>query len=108
MLGLGFWEIAVIGVLLLVVVGPERLPHVMRWAGRTYGMVRRTADELRRAFVLEADRQDAEERLKELRERQRRAREEADRVAREQPDAAPQARHLPTPPDPGSAGEEGT
>ncbi|MCB9676858.1 MAG: twin-arginine translocase TatA/TatE family subunit [Alphaproteobacteria bacterium] len=69
MLSLGFWEIVVIGAVLLVVVGPERLPHVLRYLGRQYGMLRRAADDMRRAFVLEADRQDAEERYKALQER---------------------------------------
>lgn len=81
MLSLGFWEIAVIVVLALVVVGPERLPRVMRYIGRQYGQLRRLADEMRRAMVLEADRQDAEERYQEMqrrREELQRAREEAE------------------------------
>ncbi|MEZ4319692.1 MAG: twin-arginine translocase TatA/TatE family subunit [Myxococcota bacterium] len=69
MLSLGFWEIVVIGALLLIVVGPERLPKVMRFAGKQYGMLRRAADDMRRAFVLEADRQDADERYQQLQER---------------------------------------
>ncbi len=81
MLGLGIGEMLVIGGLVLVVVGPDRLPQALRWAGQNYGKLRRTADELRRAFVLEADRQDAEERLGKLRERQKAAREIADAAA---------------------------
>lgn len=80
MLGLGIGEITVLLVLVLVVVGPERLPVVVRTLGKAYGQLRRTADELRRAFVLEADRQDAEERFQKLQERREaalRAREEA-------------------------------
>lgn len=61
MLGLGFGEIAILLLLALLVVGPERLPKVVRWAGRSYGQLRRAADDLRRAFLLEADRMDAEE-----------------------------------------------
>lgn len=75
MFGLGFGEILVIGALLLVVVGPDRLPEVMRFLGRHYGQLRRAADELRRAFVLEADRVDAEERYKKLQERREQAME---------------------------------
>lgn len=78
MLSLGFWEIVVIGALLLIVVGPERLPKVMRYAGKQYGMLRRAADEMRRAFVLEADRQDAEERYEQIKQRR-----EAAKAARE-------------------------
>lgn len=79
MLGLGSGEMLVIAVVALVVIGPERLPTVMRQLGRWYGQIRRTADELRRAFVLEADRQDAAERYKQLQERRKRAQEDARR-----------------------------
>ncbi len=91
---LGFLELLVIGVILIVVVGPERLPHATRWMGRAYGQMRRAADELRRALVLEADRLDEEDRLKDLRQR----REEAMRKVEEErgkgpgtPQAQPEA-----------------
>lgn len=66
---LGFLELLVVGVVLLLVVGPQRLPHATRMLGRAYGQARRAADDLRRALVLEADRMDEEERLRELRKR---------------------------------------
>lgn len=66
---LGFGELLVVGILLLLVVGPERLPHATRTLGRLYGRMRRAADELRRSLVLEADRLDEELRLKDLRAR---------------------------------------
>ena len=71
MLGLGWGEILLVAAVALVVVGPERLPRLLRDLGRMYGQVRRTADELRRSFVLEAERQDAEERYQQLQERRR-------------------------------------
>ena len=71
MLSIGLSEILLIAVVAIVIVGPERLPHVMRELGRWYGQLRRAADELRRAFVLEADRQDAETRYSKLQERRR-------------------------------------
>jgi sec-independent protein translocase protein TatB len=74
---LGIAELLVVAVVLLVFIGPERLPHATRWLGRAYGQMRRAADELRRALVLEADRLDEEERLKEL--RRRRVEAEAER-----------------------------
>lgn len=76
MLGLGIGEFLLIGAILLVVVGPEKLPTFMRTAGRLYGQVRRASDDLRRAFVIEADRVDAEERYRKLQERRKQAEED--------------------------------
>jgi len=81
MLGIGITELMVVVVVMLVVVGPERLPRLMRTAGRYYGQLRRAADELRRAFVLEADRMDAEERYEQLKERRQKAAEARRRAA---------------------------
>jgi sec-independent protein translocase protein TatB len=75
MFGLGWGEMAVIAIVTLLVIPPDRLPYVMRQLGRWYGQVRRSADELRRAFVLEADRQDAAERYRQLQERRRQSQE---------------------------------
>jgi len=41
MFDIGFWELALIGVILLLVVGPERLPKVARTAGLWVGRGRR-------------------------------------------------------------------
>ena len=41
MFDIGFWEIAVIGVIALLVIGPERLPAVARKAGMWVGRTRR-------------------------------------------------------------------
>jgi sec-independent protein translocase protein TatB len=84
MLGLNFSEVVVIVVVLIIVVGPERLPAMMKQVGRYYGQLKRMSDEFRRAFMLEADREEAEERAKQFRKR----REEARRIAE---DAARQA-----------------
>jgi sec-independent protein translocase protein TatB len=82
MLGLGWQEIMLIGVLAVVVVGPERLPEMLRFVGRQYAKIRRTSDELRRAFMLEADRADAEKRAAELRKRRAQAAARAEEVRR--------------------------
>jgi len=55
MANIGLGELFLIGVLLLVVVGPERLPGILRQVGRYYGMLRRTALEFQHAFFLEAE-----------------------------------------------------
>jgi sec-independent protein translocase protein TatB len=82
MLGMGWQEILLIMVLAVVVVGPDRLPEMMRFLGRQYGKLRRASDELRRAFLLEADRADAEKRAEELRRRREEARQRADEIRR--------------------------
>ncbi|MBT3217588.1 MAG: twin-arginine translocase subunit TatB [Proteobacteria bacterium] len=83
MLSIGFWELLLVGVVLLVVVGPERMPKMMRFLGKAYGKLRRAADELRRAFVLEADRMDSQERFDELQQRRQKARDERMRALEE-------------------------
>lgn len=40
MFDIGFWELALIGVVALVVIGPERLPGVARTAGLWFGRMR--------------------------------------------------------------------
>ena len=41
MFDIGFWELAIIGVVALLVIGPERLPKVARTAGMWLGRGRR-------------------------------------------------------------------
>ncbi len=55
MLNIGIGEMLFVLVLLLVFVGPERLPAILRWAGRQYAQVRRAAAEMQNAFMSEAD-----------------------------------------------------
>jgi sec-independent protein translocase protein TatB len=76
MFGIGWSEALVIAVLALLFVPTEDLPRLAREAGKQYAKLRRTADELRRAFVMEADRMDASERFNELQERRKKAEEE--------------------------------
>lgn len=96
MLGVGISELVLICVIALIFVPTDDLPKLMRELGRRYGQLRRAADELRQAFVLEADRQDAEERIARMR-----ARREQARVEREQaleaagPGVVPHERPLP-------------
>ena len=80
MLGLGPAEILFVALVIIVVVGPDRLPRFMRTAGRLYGQLRRAADEMRRSLVLEADRQDANERYEELRRRRAAAKEDVEKA----------------------------
>ena len=73
MLNLGFGEILIFSVLALVIVGPERLPTMVRFMGRQYGKLMRASRELRRAFYMEAERVESAER----REKLKKQREEA-------------------------------
>ena len=91
MLNFGFGEIVLIMVLAIVVVGPERLPEMLRFLGKQYGKVTRASNDLRRAFMLEADRADAEKRAAALRVRREEARKRA-QTAREEALAAARAR----------------
>lgn len=92
MLNLGLFEILTIMALALVIIGPERLPEVLRFLGRQYGKLLRTSNDLRRAFMLEAERGDMEKRAEAMRKR----REETRRRLEEQK-AALQANDNPSP-----------
>ena len=51
MFGIGPEELMLIAVLALLVLGPERLPQVMRDMGRVVGDLRKTSDQLRDEFL---------------------------------------------------------
>ena len=54
MFDVGFSELVVIGIVALLVLGPQRLPEVARTAGRWMGRLRRLADEVKNLmFVFE-------------------------------------------------------
>lgn len=68
MFDIGFWELTVIAVVALLVIGPERLPRVARTAGLWLGRARRfvgtvkadidreiAADELRKTLARQAE-----------------------------------------------------
>ena len=69
----------------LVFVGPERLPEMLRFLGRTYGKVRAMTYDIRREFTIEVDKAVAEERSRVMQERReemrRRIEEERKRQA---------------------------
>ncbi len=68
MFDIGFWELTIIGVVALLVIGPERLPRVARTTGLWLGRARRfvssvkadidreiAADELKKALAKQAE-----------------------------------------------------
>ena len=98
MLNFGLSEMILVMVLALVVIGPDRLPEVLRFLGRHYGKLMRVSNDLRRAFMLEAESVEVERRAEELRRRREEARRrlQAQREAnqendRDDPFISPQA-----------------
>ena len=49
MFGLSMWEIAVIALVILFVVGPKRLPDVAKSIGKGYGEFKRTFNEMKQS-----------------------------------------------------------
>lgn len=93
MLNLGLGEILIFSLLALVVVGPERLPTMVRFMGRQYGKLMRASRELRRAFYMEAERVESAERrekLKKQREEAIKKQQERIKEHQEQEGSAPQ------------------
>lgn len=66
MFDIGFWELTVIGVVALLVIGPERLPRVARTAGLWLGRARRFVSSVK----ADIDRELAAEELKKTLNRQ--------------------------------------
>lgn len=69
MFDIGFWELLLVAVVALVVIGPERLPKAARIAGLWLGRARRTLASVKG----EIDRELKAQELKEILERQARA-----------------------------------
>lgn len=61
MFDVGFTELALIGLLALIIAGPERLPGIMRTLGRFAGRAKATFAAVRTELEREVDRADAEE-----------------------------------------------
>ena len=106
MLNIGFWELLVVVVAGLIFVGPERLPNVMRFLGRSYAKIRHASRDLRMAFQQEVDRVESDRRSVEIARRrealkQRRMQEE------ETPATLPATDpHMPIAPPESEGGEE--
>ena len=55
MFDVGFWEIAIIALIALIILGPERLPRAARTVGLWVGKARRTLSEVKRDIDRELD-----------------------------------------------------
>ena len=60
MLSLGGGELILIGVLAIVLIGPEKLPDAARWLGKTWGGMRRALDDVTGEFRRELHQVDDE------------------------------------------------
>lgn len=69
MFDVGFWELALLGLILLLVVGPERLPRFARTAGLWIGRGRRMLGSMK----AEIDREIKAQELKEILDKQARS-----------------------------------
>jgi len=69
MFDVGFWELALIGLILLLVVGPERLPKLARTAGLWVGRGRHMLSSMK----AEIDREIKAQELKEILDQQARS-----------------------------------
>ena len=55
MFDIGFFELMMIGIVGLIVLGPERLPHAIRMTGATLGKIRRSALDVKITLEKEMD-----------------------------------------------------
>lgn len=67
MFDVGFWELCLIGVISLIVIGPERLPKIARltgfWIGKTRNIVASVKQEISEELRAEELRQTLQERV---------------------------------------------
>jgi len=65
MFDIGFFELVVVAVVALLVLGPERLPHAVRMAGAFMGKARRMMNSVRDEFEREVQLSEMQQRIKE-------------------------------------------
>ena len=63
MFDIGFWEIVLIGIVALLVVGPDEFPTLLRNAGRSIGKVRRFLSSVKSDLDFEIDKANEIKRL---------------------------------------------
>lgn len=88
MFDIGFWEIVVIAVVALFVVGPERFPGMIRKVGYWMGQFRRMASAIKDEFGQEVDKA---ERLQALLEEQKQIVERNAKIDLTQPAVKPKS-----------------
>lgn len=69
MFDIGFFELVIIAVIALLVLGPERLPHAVRMTGAWIGKFRRAAHSVREEIEREVNAYEMQQRIKEQMEK---------------------------------------
>lgn len=65
MFDIGFFELVLVGVVALVVLGPDKLPHAVRMTGAFVGKMRRMVSNVRDEFEREVNLHEMEQRIRE-------------------------------------------
>ena len=65
MFDIGFFELVLVAIVALLVLGPERLPHAVRMAGAFVGKIRRMMINVREEFEREVNMAEMQQRIKE-------------------------------------------
>lgn len=65
MFDIGFFELVLVGIVALVVLGPDKLPHAVRMTGAFVGKMRRMVATVRDEFEREVNLQEMEQRIRE-------------------------------------------
>ena len=92
MFDIGFWELLIIGVVGLLVIGPERLPAVATMLGQWVGRLRRFANHMRREIQDELESEHLKQVLEEQNRQMQSLRDEVSAVRSEAASAAEDAK----------------
>ncbi|HVL01262.1 MAG TPA: Sec-independent protein translocase protein TatB [Dongiaceae bacterium] len=65
MFDIGFFELVLVGIVALVVLGPDKLPHAVRMTGAWMGRMRRLVANVRDEFEREVNLHEMEQRIRE-------------------------------------------
>ena len=102
MFGIGPWEFVLILVIALLVVGPKRLPELMRDLGKILAQVRNTTDDLRHELKLDEELRQIQNTVRDLQDVSATAMQKLMKEVEEetQAQAAPAAAPAPSEPNP--------
>ena len=97
MFGLSFWELALVMLVALIAIGPQKLPHAMRSLGRVLRDLRRASNDIRQVIEdpLEEIREPLHQIGDELRDTLQQAKEQVEHHATVQPDQPSEREALP-------------